>query len=774
MSIPLYIYRGEFVNTETTRPDNTNIQKRFVIDIEDHETLVDDGSEQILISVDLTDTPLTLKNVDNDEESFTTIKPTEAIISCYTSPSVDLSTFSQGADDRFKVHIYETDGLASTTHFKGILSTADLRQPFMPDPNVLTLVATDGLGLLKDIPLTDFDDDNPQYEHSIMDYIAYALSKKGWTSGIYVVMNIRHEDATTLNADTTGQGHFYKDIWLDAKTFEDEINTSINCYDALDIIFKDNSKCFTYQGNVWIVRIDEIEIGRNFYVFHFDEEGNFIDKSEVSAEDTIGVDLPAAWMNDDPEISLQRLFKQIKEVFKYEKWKEVVCNIEFSRGTLADPAGTTVGEVVEGDPECITYYSESLSGFFTDLDQPVVSGAFGVLRKVYDFGVEQESYLAGTAVTRRHYFKMSGFPVAAGDKLDMSVDTRTSVDTGITTLFPVHVLLITNAGDLYVWDYDETSESNQWVSVAAASGWFLNNWSQDRSGEDTSEWRSIGALSHPVPAAGKVYIRLVVASAGIELRFQNLQVEIKPLVNGSYRPYTGHEHSVAQDIATRNVRESEVKMNDGPSAAYKGVLLRRVDTGLEIYSGPIDFALTGFNVDGDQTALFQVGLDIFIDTPTAANAGFAKITNVVYNLIGDSTAVTLDRSMTVVSETGTITTAAFETASRFYAGHVNPDGPADPTHVHTFGRMQAFDVWNQFNRVMTRLEGTVDGTAVMPSPLFNYSSGDAHALTTGRIFQLLHYEVDVHLCQWEAFISEAVDEANPKQYEGYSFKYLTD
>jgi hypothetical protein len=773
LSIPLYIYRGEFVNTETTRPLNENIQKRFVIDIEDHDTLVDDGSEQILIDLELTGTPLVIKNVDNSEEPFTAVKPLEATIQCYTSSSVDLSTFAKGADDRFFVHIYESDGVTQVTHFKGILSTADLRQEFLPDPNILQLIATDGLGGLKDIALTDFDGLNPQYEHPIMSFITWALSKKGYDTDLYIVMNVRHEDATTLNADNTGEGHFYKDSWLDAKTWEDE-NTSMNCFDVLERIFKDGEKLFQHEGNMWILRIDEIEHGHNYTIFHFDAEGTFIDKSTVAYEDTIGVDLPAAWMDDNAEISLVRLFKQITETFRYEKWREVVCNIGFSRGTLADPAGVTVGEVVEGDAECIEYYSESLSGFFTDLDQPVVSGAEGVLRKVYDFGVEVESYLAGTAVTRRHYFKMTAFPVAAGDKLEMSVDTRTSVDTGITNLFPVHVLLIANNGDLYVWDYDEASDSNQWVAVAAASGWFLNNWSQDRSGDDTSEWRGIGATSHPVPAAGKVYIRLIVASAGIELRFQNLQVEILPLVNGSYRPYTGHEHTVAQDADTRNVRKEQVYINDGPSAAFKGVLLRRVNTGLVIYSGAVDFALTGFNVDGDQTVLFQPGMNIYIETVTAANDGFARIVAVIYNIIGDSTAVTLDRAMTVVSENATITTAAFEPANRYYAAHVFPDGPPDSTYVSTFGRIQAMAVWNQYNRVMSRIEGTVDGTLVMPSTLRKYLSGDAHPVASGRIFQLLHFDLDVHLCQWEAFIAEVSNENNPKQYEGYSFKYLTE
>jgi hypothetical protein len=772
LSIPLYIYRGTFVNTETTRPGNENIQKTFFIDIEDHETLVDDGSEQILIGLDMADAPVRVIVIDNDEESFTPIRSTQLEINFYTGSGVNIASFAEGADDRFKVHFYESDGIGQTTHFRGILSTADNRQEFMPDPNLLTLVATDGLGLLNDIPLTDFDDNTPQNEHRVMDFIAYALSKTGHSLNINVVMNIRHEDADTLNADSTGDGHFYKYCWLDARSFEDEIGTCEDCYTVLEKLFTDSVKLFQHEGEWWIIRVDEIEYGHNYFVFSFDDEGIFLSKTEITRELTVGVGLPHAFMNDDAEISLERLYKEIVETFRYERWKETICNIDISRGNIADPVGTTEGEEIEGEPECIDYYSEGVSGFFTDLDQPPVSGAEGLLKVSYDFGIEYERKLVGTAVARRHYFKMQPFPVAQGDKLTFGLDTRTDTDLGITNVFPAHILLIANDGTYYVWDYDQPSDSNQWVSVVPASGWFLNNWSYDRSGEDTTEWKNISATSHPVPKAGKVYVRLVVASAGIELWFQNITLEIQSLIGGSYRTITGHEHKVKQDVSTRNVRENQVYMNDGPSAAYKGVLLRPTQ-GTLVQTDSLQFSGSSFSVAGDQTALYTAGEYIYIDTVTPANDGLFRVTAVTYHIIGDTTQVTVDGSFTTVTETGSVYRASFEVANRFYAGHVYPDGPVGDS-VRTFGRMQAFDVWNQFNRVMTRIEGTVDGTATMPSLIYKYFSGDATQMTVDRIFQLLHYEIDIHLCEWEAYFAEVVKSDVGKIYEGHSFKYLTE
>lgn len=771
MSKPLYIYRGEFVNVETDRTTNLSTQKLYYIDIEDHDTLVDDDAEQVPIGLQLTDDPCRIAWVNNDEDPFPPIIGSECTIQVYTAPGISISTFAYGADDRFKVHIYQVEELSTTTIWRGILSTADCRQEFMPDPNVLTLIATDGLGLLNDIELTDFDDNTPQWEHPIVDFIAYAISKKGWDSNINVIMNVRHEDDDTLNSDSTGAGHFYKAQWLDARTFEDEVGTCHNCYEALEKILKDNCTLFQHLGEMWIRRTDEVEYGHNFYVFTFDSEGNFLSKTEITRELTIGVDLPHAWMNDDAEIALERLFKQVNETFRYTKFLETVCNIDISRGNNPDPAGTTVGEETEGDPECMPYYSESLTGFFTDLDQPPL--ADGKLKIIYDFGLEQERYLSAEAVTRRHYFKLQAFPVAQGDKLTFSVDTRTDTSVALTTVFPVHILLIANDGSYYVWDYDEASGTNQWVSVIAASGWFLNNWSFNRTGDTSTDWRGISATSHPAPEAGKVYIRLVQASTGFEMWFQNISLEILPFINGSYRAVTGHMHTVAQDASTRNKRDNEVFMNDGPSAAYKGVLLRP-QQGASIFSGTVNFASTGFNVAGDQTNIFQRGMNIYIDATTAANDGFFRIENVVYNIIGSTTAVTLNKTMTVVSEAATIYTASFAPANRFYSAHVFPDGPTSDDVVHAFGFLQVFDVWNQFNRVMSRMEGTVDGTDEFPGILHKMFSGDASQQTSNRIFQLLHAEIDLHLCEWGAFLAEVAHSDVAKEYTGHSFKYLTD
>jgi hypothetical protein len=98
-----------------------------------------------------------------------------------------------------------------------------------------------------------------------------------------------------------------------------------------------------------------------------------------------------------------------------------------------------------------------------------------------------------------------------------------------------------------------------------------------------------------------------------------------------------------------------------------------------------------------------------------------------------------------------------------------------------FGQLQAFDVWNQFNRVIRLFEGTVDrteSTTELPDILHKYILRDISNNTTDgdsyRMFQLLHYETNLYLCEWSCFLSEVFNTAVSKIYDTHEFKYITE
>ena len=118
-------------------------------------------------------------------------------------------------------------------------------------------------------------------------------------------------------------------------------------------------------------------------------------------------------------------------------------------------------------------------------------------------------------------------------------------------------------------------------------------------------------------------------------------------------------------------------------------------------------------------------------------------------------------------------------SARFYDGQLYPSGPSDERQVNRFGWWQVFDVWNQYNRSIVKFDGKLDGTDSgngLPSPTYGYYLLDKSSFTTDgltfKMFILLHYNINVHLCEWSASLAEVEDTAIARTYEGFDFKYL--
>lgn len=178
---PGIIYRSEWLMQD----DTTTVK----VDIFDTSVLIDDSDDPNIIELIPSGSPLKISVIDNDRDKLTPIKSKQAVIEVLTENGIDITTFTGGPDNQFYVEI--TTGEPQFI-FKGFLVTADLNQAFLANPQVLTLTATDGLGFLRDAPLTDLDGNNPEGKHKLSHLLAYCLNKTGLALSIYVVNNLRH------------------------------------------------------------------------------------------------------------------------------------------------------------------------------------------------------------------------------------------------------------------------------------------------------------------------------------------------------------------------------------------------------------------------------------------------------------------------------------------------------------------------------------------------------------------------------------------------------
>lgn len=779
------IYQGSFVNTETTRPGNVNIQQVCVLKIYDTEAETDnpyniqalvhdngDGTQSVQFTIDsypdetlnlsiqystdnggswielgvygptyiashtiptgeylyqlifftisepapdgipyilnppavdvipleMTDEnggqpPVVLSEIDNDEDPLSPVRSKQLEIGIYSGNGVDISSFADGGDQRWYVEYLVNNQIK----FIGFLSISDLDQTFMPDPNVINLVATDGLGFLSDIPIKDFDGVNPTNENKIMDFIAWSLRKTGLELPIVVCMNIRERFATPLVSDDTGDGHFYKWCYLDAKTFEKEIGESEDCRTVLEKIFGEMCSLYQDNGEWFIMRKDEMDFNRPYYLFKFDFQGNFIEKSEENFEKNIGVDLPLSWM-EDALVLLERAYRLLELTYNYVYPKEIPCNREFERGDFIDDLAD---ETIDGQVYNVKKYETECwtIGRYSSTTPETVGATSSTtyIKKYFQNGYEKMRFVvvenAESETNPYTYLRSEPIYLTKSDKGEASLDFKYSTPPAGNDHTVAGFVFLGDSGTTYILN----SINGYWIASVANSFFGTETFTYP-SAESKAEFNGQSYNIAPAPEDGKLYIFLSASYAsGSDLYYNNLQLTIYPFINGSYTVYTGQRHSAEQAINTVALRQTEVFMSDSPRRAIRGSLLKE-------------------------------------------NAG--------------------DYSL----------------ANEFYDASLFPNADFTDDDIRPFGEIQLFDVWNQINRLMRRFDGVIDGlesNGDMPDLKYKYFITDANQNTDNKMFMLLHFEQEQHLCEQTSYLTEVADSTIDKVYTGNTFKYIT-
>lgn len=774
------VYRGIFRNIEVDPSNNTSLGVDVQVDIYDTTSAVADDPTEI-IDLEMADNPISIEVVDNDEDKFSTVfRSKRAIVNIHSSDTIGIETFIDGGDHRFYADVILPGHLKLT----GFLSVADVEEDFQPDPNIISLVITDGLGFTEDKELVDFDGNTPSGVHPIGLIVAWALAAgAGYRNSMRIAFNIRDEEASTLAGDIaapTADGHFFLFNYLDLRTFEgSNPGTRLTCAEVLRRILFGCE--ISQDGGQWLIkRIDELQSDANLYLCTFDENADFSSWSTVAPSSLIkqiGDGLSLSWMNDDARVSADRALRRLELKRSYEYFKEIPCNVDFERGTGTDPTGAA-DETIDYVLECWRFLREGVSP--VDLDTAPFAGSTGVLRKRFEYNYEKERYLVnGVAGGFRHYFKSEGIRMAEKSKITIGFQWRSQTDTAGVTANVAHMRLVGDDGNIYDWNLT-TGGVSSWSSAKTVSSTvFDTTWQDSISGIDDAEWQSISATSQPAPVSGTLYIRLMNDLATPMRHFTALTVSYDPLINNSYAKYTGEQDSVEQTGDNIALRQDDLYIGSGPDMNVKGAILRRA-ADIELYSGTANFGtFHDIQMTGDKRNIFQEGQKIVITGSTSGNNIIVNVVSVSYSVIGDTTTIITDGDFTLeVGATVVIYLVNFELSNQFYSAAVFPSGTPDPSYNHPYGQIVAFDIWNQYNRVMRRFEGTVDGlnTNLNPIDLFYlYSLTDGNPNTVNRVFILLHFSQDLHLCEMnDAMLIEIYSTDNYKQYSGHAFKFLTE
>lgn len=614
--------------------------------------------------------------------------------------------------------------------------------------------------------------------------------------GLTVADAVVTEDITgnVFIQDTQSLLHLYDSQFIDAKTFEDEIGTCEDCYTGLEKILGESCFLTQYKGRWYIINPDEFD-DNLIYQGVFNTDGTFDQfLTATTLNKSIGVTETLSWMDGDgTEISLERPLKYVQHEYKYEKAKELVCNIDFSRGSSDTTINFSSAEqTIDYTPECWTHFKTDNIATGPADDQPG-TGTYGYIRKFYQYGYEKEKYVVikNDNVSVAHYLKSERLYVTEGDKIEISISFRTETNLASNTIQPMQVRLVAEDGTYYALRVTENgagpSNFIDWPTLTDADD-LGGPWSYRNQLLDTTEWKSMSYESQPCPKTGYLEIRLMNRlyldeGAVEEMYFDGLSVSLNEKINGAYQLFNGEIFKVSQTTNTVASRTKDVYIGTALRRTFKGALMfiSRYD---EIITTTITFSgFFSFNIPGYHVGKFRVGQIIKI-TGTGSNNITTKILAVNYSTIFNATGFSTEQPVTAETSTGTLSEPFFVLSKIFYAGNVFPDTITANDIVHPYGYIRLFSVWNQYNRIMTKAEGNIDGMETgdldsddlpdLPDVVHKYRLTDSSTVTNSKFFMMLHHETDLNLCQSNVYLHEVYDQNLGKVYDDvFEFKYMT-
>lgn len=640
------------------------------------------------------DQPFVVSVIDNDKDKFKAIRAKRAIISFVSEPGLTAITFSDGEDNEWFV-----EAIVESTNdilFRGFIIMDDNQESFL-DPEVsytVRLTATDNIGTLKEVALTKPDGTNPRGDpYKIIEYLAWALQKTGLQLDIIVC-------DTWMEYTQTDFLPAFDSTYLEPKTFEKKINTSVDCYRVLEIILGKHLFITQRLGVWWIGSVDEMAGGVT-YRFRFDYEGNYIEQlPTTSFTQTIGFTEDLQFINKDCIDRFTRPHKFVKLNYNYDSPIEIIDNIDFSRGALIAIISLPPGHVgYEIDDWTIGKYSANSP------TSPTSAPITARIERVFVDSYEKERYLVmpvdPTSSGPFVYLRSNAIYVGEKDKGTISVDYRRAATGSSNFQSFIGLVLFGDDGNKYAYN---AAAGGIWNPATIYGTTIFTDNYVIPSSTDKTKWNTVGFEFKPVPTSGRLFVFLKPASGtGGDVHYANLQFDYHAFINGSYQKYTSQYFKVSQSGDYKANVDDDVYITDSPKRMFKGALLKKVGS---------NFILTTkWHARGD---LLNLGI-----TP-----------------------------------------------------------PISSIYDHPYGHLQVYAVWNQCNRRMIELEGSIDGlklstAGALPDLIHNYTVNASGAeQTENKVFVLVSCDQDFRSGRWRGVLIESFDTTQPKDYTSPNeFKY---
>lgn len=596
----------------------------------------------------------------------------------------------------------------------------------------------------------------------------------------------------TFTDDSTG-GHFYDKIYMDALSFEKEIGISEDCNTILEKILGEDCFLTQWKAKWYIMRINEYD-DNPIYEANFDVNGLFQSfNSATTYAKSVGATETRRLANADALRRYDRPPAYIKEIFDLIYPQEIPCNVDYVRGDQTSDATVQRTGYTSYELDCWTPGRK----WGSLLDVPTFTPA--IMRAFTNFGDESQRFIMlskpASSTGAFEYIRSEAIPISFGDEFTWRFEARAMTDTaGDGFNLVCIILLYGNDGSVYilrnrnlgvVWDQTLTDVQTQWKLTNTDVSLFQDGlqWAiyDNANFPKKTEWTSFEMVAAPIPVDGNIYIHLFSANqqAGtfddFDINYQNLQFEYHASIGGTFSKYTKFHNKVTRDPIGyfNSIREKSVYIQDSPKPIFKGSMFFRAKDRL-LFSGSITFASpNSINVSGYKLITFFIGQKIVL---TGTNAGEYSVTDVIYHIIGNTTEIQVNGSISTVTESATISEFTFNLTQLWYnSAPVALGNPANITDCNHYGYLQSYSVWNQFKNGNRILSTSVLGLGSMwPDALDKWSITDSNPHVNNRYFLLISFEQNWKTALWSGvFIEDYRTDLGKVYTDTHEFKYLT-
>lgn len=734
------------------------------VNIFDTLHLIPDGDEPTVVPLIPTGSPFHVKTINNGRNKFGVFSK-QATIEFYSTDQVNAYTFVDSPDNRWLVEA-KTDG--GDMIFTGFVELADVSRPFLPNPSIVVLTASDMLGILSDQQITTDSGDKLLGKYRIIELIALCLKKTGLSLEIWVSNNIRIYDGG-FAPDTE---HLYDTVYLDSLLTVEDVQNSITCFEMLEMILDKDCFLVQYKGAWWIMRPDDFD-DSDVYITVFDADGeNPAVEAGTTYVKSVGIAEDVKWLDASSVAQYSRPLKYSKHTFPLNI-PDIPYNRTLEFGDLINTISPTQKQF-------------RLDGWVLqqNLSSPTAPACFMYIERMYDGnGYETARYLLLTAPispTSNNFATCPPMYIHVVDKIRFSVDFAWGADASSGSTYTQRVAtirLVADDGTFWMLDSD-----GRWYQ--SNSSWSVNfkdiEYQFVPNDADQTEYVTVEVESRQLPRSGMVYIDLYALNQqpsgidDVDIHFTNIRLEYLPYINGSYETYDKQYSKVERsDTGYASNLDEDVSISDSPKMLVTGGLLR-VDSWGTLFSGSLNFANGNhFDISGFVPYLVYPGQLIRV-TGTASNNFVTRVTSVSYSTLLSATSIFVEATTVAETVSALLEAANFALASQFFnaAPWANGDPPSTD-YVMPFEKIRVFSTFNQGRRSIRFFDGKLYGLGTdWPDMIHKYLLTDADMDSDDRRFMLISLDQDWKSCQWTGSFAETFHTDGKIYTDSFTFKYL--